>query len=41
MGNVWTSSAQSWVIISDELLNYDGQPEDVRPLWEKWTQQRP
>lgn len=41
VGNVWTRSAQSWVIISDQLLNYDGQPEDVQPLWEKWTQQHP
>jgi hypothetical protein len=39
VGNLWTRNAQSWVIISDQLLNYDGQPEDVQPLWEKWTQQ--
>jgi hypothetical protein len=41
VGNVWTRNAQSWVIISDQLLNYDGQPEDMRPLREKWTQQHP
>ncbi|MEH2049752.1 GFA family protein [Nostoc sp.] len=39
VGNIWTRSAQSWVIISDQLLNYDGQPEDTQPLWEKWKQQ--
>jgi hypothetical protein len=38
VGNIWTSSAQPWVLISDELLNYEGQPQDVHPLWEKWTQ---
>jgi hypothetical protein len=41
VGNIWTRSAQSWVIISDQLLNYDGQPEDTQPLWEKWKQQHP
>jgi hypothetical protein len=39
VGNLWTRNAQPWVIISDQLLNYDRQPEDVRPLWEKWKQQ--
>ncbi|AVH69024.1 GFA family protein [Nostoc sp. 'Lobaria pulmonaria (5183) cyanobiont'] len=41
VGNIWTRSAQSWVIISDKLLNYDGQPEDTQALWEKWKQQHP
>ena len=40
VGNLWTSKAQPWVIISEQMLNYDGQPEDVHLLWEKWTQQR-
>lgn len=39
VGNLWTRSAQPWVIISDKLLNYDGQPEDILPLWKKWEQQ--
>lgn len=38
VGNIWTSSAQPWVLISEGLLNYEGQPQDVHPLWEKWTQ---
>lgn len=40
VGNIWTSSAQPWVTISGSMLNYDGQPDDVCRLWEKWTQQR-
>lgn len=37
VGNIWTQSAQPWVVISDELLNYPGQPDRVTELWEKWT----
>jgi hypothetical protein len=37
VGNIWTRSAQPWVSISDQMLNYEGQPEDVQPLWEKWN----
>jgi hypothetical protein len=40
VGNIWTGSAQSWVAIAPEMLNYEGQPEDVRPLWQKWKQQQ-
>jgi hypothetical protein len=39
VGNVWTRSAQPWVNISEQMLNYDGQPEDMHSLWDKWTQQ--
>jgi hypothetical protein len=39
VGNVWTRSAQTWVTIWDEMLNYDGQPDDMHLLWDKWTQQ--
>jgi hypothetical protein len=38
VGNIWTESAQPWVVISDELLNYPGQPESVAALWKKWTE---
>ncbi len=38
VGNIWTQSAQPWVVISDELLNYSGQPESVTDLWGKWTE---
>ncbi|KAF3889109.1 MULTISPECIES: GFA family protein [Nostocales] len=39
VGNLWTRSAQPWVTIPDSMLNYDGQPSDISPLWEKWSQQ--
>ncbi len=41
IGNIWTDSAQPWVTISDELLNYPGQPENTDRLWEKWTESSP
>jgi hypothetical protein len=33
IGNIWTSSAQPWVTIADDLLNYLGQPENTDGLW--------
>lgn len=38
VGNIWTRSAQPWVTISDDMLNYEGQPDDVHLLWERWKQ---
>jgi hypothetical protein len=38
IGNVWTKSAQPWVNISEKLLNYEGQPDEVNALWERWDQ---
>jgi hypothetical protein len=40
VGNLWTSSAQPWMTISEQMLNYEGQPEDISTLWEKWSQQQ-
>lgn len=40
VANVWTSSAQPWVSLSDQMLNYEGQPAEVLPLWEKWAKQK-
>jgi hypothetical protein len=37
--NLWTRSAQPWVAITDGMLNYEGQPEEILPLWERWSQQ--
>jgi hypothetical protein len=39
VANVWTRSAQPWVRISDQMLNYNQQPEDVYLLWEQWKKQ--
>jgi hypothetical protein len=39
VGNIWTRSAQPWVAIPESMLNYEGQPEDISPLRERWRQQ--
>ncbi len=36
VANVWTCNAQPWLTISDQMLNYNQQPEDVSALWEEW-----
>jgi hypothetical protein len=38
VGNIWTQSAQPWVSISNDLLNYPGQPENNDRLCEKWSE---
>jgi hypothetical protein len=40
VGNLWTSSAQPWMPLSDQTLNYEGQPKNIRELWEAWAQQQ-
>lgn len=40
VGHLWTSSAQPWMPLSDQMLNYEGQPQNTRELWEAWTQQQ-
>jgi hypothetical protein len=40
VGNLWTSSAQPWMPLSDQTLNYEEQPQNIRELWEAWTQQQ-
>ena len=36
VGNTWTQSAQKWVILSDKMLNYEGQPNDFNELFERF-----
>ena len=36
VGNLWTQSSQKWVILSDEILNYEAQPSDFSPLFERF-----
>lgn len=40
VGNLWTNSAQPWMPLSDKMLNCEGQPQNIRELWEAWTQQQ-
>lgn len=39
VGNLWTQSAQKWVIFSDEMLNYEAQPPDYDQLFERFQNQ--
>ena len=36
VGNLWTQSSQKWVLLSDEILNYEAQPSDFSPLFERF-----
>jgi hypothetical protein len=34
--NLWTRSAQKWVVMSEQMLNYEAQPSDFTQLFEKF-----
>jgi hypothetical protein len=36
VGNLWTRSAQKWVVLSEQMLNYEAQPSDFRQLFEQF-----
>jgi hypothetical protein len=36
VGHLWTQSSQKWVILNEEMLNYDGQPSDDHQLVEQF-----
>jgi hypothetical protein len=38
VGHIWTRSAQPWVAIPAETLNYERQPDDYGPLIRAWRQ---
>ena len=35
VGNLWTRSAQRWVHIGEQMLNYEAQPDDFSQLFEQ------
>ena len=39
VGHIWTRSAQPWVQIPDDTLNYAGQPPDMAPMIRKFREQ--
>lgn len=41
IGHIWLASAQPWVAVPNELLRYEGQPEDFKPFLEAWQDQHP
>ena len=36
IGNLWTASAQKWVVISEQMQNYLGQPDSQTALHDRW-----
>jgi hypothetical protein len=36
VGHIWTRSAQPWVRIPEDTLNYEAQPPDMLPLIRAW-----
>lgn len=36
VGNLWTQSAQKWVVINEQMLNYERQPSDYSVLFEQF-----
>jgi hypothetical protein len=41
VGHIWTRSAQRWVPIPPDTVNYEGQPPDLSRLVEAWRAQGP
>jgi hypothetical protein len=35
-GNLWTQSSQTWVVLSEQMLNYEAQPSDFAELFERF-----
>ena len=40
VGHIWTKSAQSWVPIPKDTVNYEAQPPDLSRLIEAWQAQQ-
>ena len=40
IGHIWTRSAQCWIDIPGETVNYDVQPPDLSGLIETWRSQK-
>ena len=38
--HIWTKSAQSWVPIPNDTVNYEAQPPDLSRLIEAWQAQQ-
>jgi hypothetical protein len=37
VGNLWTRSSQKWVVLSEQMLNYEEQPRDFVQLFEQFA----
>ena len=40
VGNLWTRSSQKWVVLSEQMLNYEEQPRDFVQLFERFAVQQ-
>ncbi len=40
VGNLWTRSSQKWVILNEQLLNYEAQPSDFTQLFEQFQSEQ-
>jgi hypothetical protein len=36
VGNLWTQRSQKWVVLSEQMLNYEAQPSDFAELFEQF-----
>jgi hypothetical protein len=36
VGNVWTQSAQKWIVFNEETINYEAQPSDFTQLFDRF-----
>lgn len=36
VGNLWTRSSQKWIVLSEQMLNYEAQPSDFTQLFERF-----
>lgn len=36
VGNLWTRSGQKWVVLDEQMLNYEAQPADFDELFEQF-----
>lgn len=39
VGNLWTRSSQKWVVLNQQMLNYEGQPKDFVQLFKQFAVQ--
>ena len=36
VGNLWTGSGQKWIVLSEQMLNYEAQPSDFTQLFKQF-----
>ena len=36
VGNLWTGSVQKWIVLNEQMLNYEAQPSDFTQLFKEF-----